>query len=189
MLTCQTTRRVNIRRWGKNRQLVLACRQKVIVVINVDVSQVIDRPASDVFRFVSDFENHPNWEAHFLGVKRITPGPIGVGTRFECLLKMPGRRAETFFEIVSFDPDRSFAYEADRTGPVKPMGSFSFEPVGDGSATRVHSMPAPEVHGVMKILEPLMALYIARQNRHHLAQLKEILEKQNRMERPSVAAG
>ena len=51
-----------------------------------------------------------------------------------------------------------------------------FESVGGG--TRVTSLPRPEMTGVFKLLEPLMARYIRQNNAEHLANLKRVLESQ-----------
>jgi len=42
-------------------------------MINVEVSTVINRPVTDVFAFVSNFENHPRWEMNFqkVGVAKL----------------------------------------------------------------------------------------------------------------------
>jgi uncharacterized membrane protein len=61
-----------------------------IEVINVEVSTVINRPIEGVFAFVANFENHPKWEMNFLKVKLLTSTSTGVGTTYQCELKLPG---------------------------------------------------------------------------------------------------
>ncbi len=38
----------------------------------------IDRPAAEVFEFVADQTNAPQWQHGLHEVRRLTPGPIGV---------------------------------------------------------------------------------------------------------------
>jgi uncharacterized membrane protein len=59
-------------------------------MIDVEVSKVINRPVSDVFAFVANFENYPKWEMNFKNVKLLTSTPTGVGTTYRCELKLPG---------------------------------------------------------------------------------------------------
>lgn len=50
-------------------------------MITVEKSIVIGRSAEDVFAYVSDQTNAPRWQRGVLEVRRVTEGPIGVGTR------------------------------------------------------------------------------------------------------------
>lgn len=143
-------------------------------MINVAVSIVINRPISDVFAFVANFENHPKWETDFQEVKRISSKPGGVGTTYQCVLKFPGQTATSKFEITEYMLDQKIAYEGEVAGPAKPKGSFVFESVGDG--TKVTALPRPEFRGLFRLLEPMIAGYIRKNNVTHLNNLKGLLE-------------
>src|SRR4030095_9032728 len=114
-------------------------------MINVEESIVINRPIEEVFVFVANFENHPKWESNFQKVKLLTSTPSGVGTTYQCELKLPGQTATSKFEITEYEINKKIAFEAEATGPAKPNGSFLFEPVADG--TRVTLVPRPEFRG------------------------------------------
>ena len=143
-------------------------------MINVEVSTVINRPVTDVFAFVANFENHPKWETDFQEVKQLTARPGGIGTTYKCLLKFPGQTATSKFEITEYKLNQKIAYEGEPAGPAKPKGSFLFESVTDG--TKVTSLPRPEFRGLFKLLEPMMAGYIRKNNVAHLSALKQLLE-------------
>ena len=145
-------------------------------MINVEVSTIINRPLADVFAFASNFENNPKWETNFQGVKRTSSAPIGVGTTYQCVLKVPGQRVDSRFVVTEFEPNRKIAFEGDKPANAKPKGSMLFESVEGG--TRVTSLPRPVMTGVFKLLEPLMARYIRQNNAEHLASLKRVLESQ-----------
>jgi hypothetical protein len=51
-----------------------------VLVIDVVTHLDVDRPAGDVFAFVSDQLNAPRWQRGLHEVRRTTDGPIGVGT-------------------------------------------------------------------------------------------------------------
>lgn len=143
-------------------------------MISVEVSTVINRPVSEVFAFVANFENHPKWETDFLEVKQLTSAPSGVGTTYQCLLKLPGQTAASKFEITEYTPNQKIAYAGEPAGPAKPKGGFLFESVSGG--TKVTSLPRPEFRGLFRLLEPMMAGYIQKNNVAHLSTLKRLLE-------------
>ena len=143
-------------------------------MINVQVSTVINRPATEVFAFVANFENHPKWETDFQEVKRLKSTPDGVGTTYECLLKFPGQTATSKFEITDYVLNQKIAYEGEVAGPAKPKGSFLFESVNGG--TKITSLPRPEFRGLFRLLEPMIAGYIRNNNVAHLNNLKRLLE-------------
>ena len=143
-------------------------------MINVEVSTVINRPVADVFAFVANFENHPKWETDFQEVKQLTPTPGGVGTTYQCLLKFPGQTATSKFEITEYAVNQKITYEGEAAGPAKPKGSFLFESVAGG--TKITSLPQPEFRGLFRLLEPMMAGYIRKNNVAHLSNLKRLLE-------------
>jgi uncharacterized protein YndB with AHSA1/START domain len=145
-------------------------------MINIEVSTVINRPIADVFAFVANFENHPKWESNFREVKRLSSDPDGVGTTYQCVLRVPGQRVVSTFEITEYVRDRKIAFRGDQPAQAKPVGSITFEPVTSG--TKVTLFPRPELGGIFKLLEPLMAGYIKRSNLAHLRTLKQLLEGQ-----------
>ena len=143
-------------------------------MINVEASTVINRPVPDVFAFVANFENHPKWEMNFQKVKLLTSTPSGVGTTYQCELKLPGQSATSKFEITEYEANKKIAFEGEAAGPAKPKGSFLFEQVAGG--TKLTLLPRPEFRGLFRLLEPMMAGYIRKQNEDHLNKLKKLLE-------------
>lgn len=143
-------------------------------MLNIEASTIINRPVADVFAFMSNFENNPKWEKNFVEARRLSADPIGVGTAFQCVLQVPGQRSESRFEITAYEPNRKIGFRADRPAQAKPAGSILFESVGDG--TKVTVLPRPEMSGFFRLMEPLMAGYIKKQNETHLNNLKQLLE-------------
>jgi uncharacterized membrane protein len=143
-------------------------------MINIETSAVIRHPIEDVFAFVANFENHPQWEMNFQKVKLLVSTPTGVGTTYQCELKLPGQSASSKFEITEYEINRKIAFVGEAAGPAKPKGSFLFESVPGG--TKLTLLPRPEFQGLFKLLEPLMAGYVRKQNQEHLDNLKRLLE-------------
>ena len=66
-------------------------------MIKNEVSLIIQRPVHEVFDYISDLENACQLQPGLLDVRRITEGPLGVGTRFQSVRKFMGRRLEFWF--------------------------------------------------------------------------------------------
>ena len=75
-------------------------------MVDVEATTVINRPVEAVFAFVADFQNHPRWESNFVEVRRVSPGPIGFGTIYQCRLRVPGQRVTSRIEITEFTPNQ-----------------------------------------------------------------------------------
>ena len=63
----------------------------------------ITRPVEEVFTYLADAENLPQWNYAIEQTRKISPGPVGVGTVYRQTRTLPGRSQEDF-EIVVFQP-------------------------------------------------------------------------------------
>jgi hypothetical protein len=68
----------------------------------------IERSPHDVFVFVSDMENVPKWNYAIVETRRISDGPVRVGTTYRQVRSLPSRSEETL-QVIELDPDRRFA--------------------------------------------------------------------------------
>ena len=107
--------------------------------VQVQVSQVIDRPVADVFHFLADehVRNHPRWDPD-MELEQISEGPIMVGTRIRRRNRRSGTPVEGSMEVVEFEPNRAFGTLI-HDGPVEMHGRTTFEAVNDGQ-TRITVM-------------------------------------------------
>jgi hypothetical protein len=63
--------------------------------MRVEESIEINRPLEEVFDYVSEVGNFPEWSAHTLEVRKDTAGPPQHSDRFTLAIKSVGRRFET----------------------------------------------------------------------------------------------
>ena len=98
--------------------------------MRVEVSQVIDRPVADVFRFyaVDHVRNHPRWDPD-MELEQVSDGPIGVGTVIRRRNSHGGTPVEGTMEVVEFEPDRAFGVVI-HDGPVETHGRVTFDAEG-----------------------------------------------------------
>ena len=102
--------------------------------MKLDVSESIERPPADVFRFVATdhVQNHPRWDPQMSLVQE-TPGPIGVGTRIRRSRAGGEVPLEGEMEITEFDPDRTIGGVI-RDGPMELRSWMTVEPEGEAAS-------------------------------------------------------
>jgi hypothetical protein len=66
---------------------------------------MIARPIEDVFAFLSDLENIPKWNYAIVETRKVSKGPVGVGTTYQQVRSVPSRSEERL-EITTYDPPR-----------------------------------------------------------------------------------
>jgi len=93
-------------------------------VIDVETRVEIARPVQDVFAFVADQTNAPQWQTDLHEVRRLTDGPIGVGSEHEVVRAFAGRRIASRNRFVAFEPGRYVKFE------IPSGGSQAQRPIG-----------------------------------------------------------
>jgi uncharacterized protein YndB with AHSA1/START domain len=143
-------------------------------MISVEKSIVIDRPAKDVFAYVTDQTNAPRWQRGLVEVRRTTDGPIGVGTRHTFVRTLMGRRMDGSNEYTRYEPNNLVAFKATSGGwPLQ--ASYAVEPARRDRArltSRIEMRPS----GLLRLAEPLMAAGLRRDMEANLGALKSLLE-------------
>ncbi len=134
----------------------------------------IDRPPEEVFSYVTDPENLPEWSNLVLEVRRETEGEPREGDRFTTAAKFLGRRFETPFEVSAHEPHRRHS-DTSRGGPFEQVYTYSFEETGEGG-TRLTYVAEGEPGGFFRLAGPLLERAGRRQFRADLQSLKDMLE-------------
>lgn len=137
---------------------------------------MIARPPQDVFDFVANAENEPRYNPHMRLAKKVTDGPIGVGTSFR--QEITGRRKiyPMTTEFTEFDRPGRIAEVSTWTGGTS-RGEVTFEPV-NGSTLMRWSWDV-QAHGVLSFLGPVVASIGRRQERRIWNGLKHLLEAES----------
>ena len=91
----------------------------------------IRRPAPEVFDYVSDGLNGPNWRSGVLDVA--LQSGSGANAVYRQGVRGPGgRRIAADYAITAWEPGRRLAFQA-IAGPVRPAGAYTFEADGEGT--------------------------------------------------------
>lgn len=91
---------------------------------------VIAAPVEMVFDFVADEENEPRYNLRMLQAKKVTPGPIGVGTRYQAVMRAPRGGAPLTIEFTRFERPGLLASHT-RTAQMDIDDTLTFSPEGD----------------------------------------------------------
>jgi uncharacterized membrane protein len=112
-------------------------------MIVVEESIVIGHTAEDVFAYVTDFRHSPEWQDTALEIRKVTDGPVRVGTRFEGIRKVMGRNMEVAVEFVAYEPS-SHARWTVTGGPMSGEASYRLEssPEGTKVTNRIELRPS-----------------------------------------------
>src|SRR5262245_9051495 len=65
----------------------------------INLSQVIDRPAHEVFRVIADVAKLAEWNPTIKSARKLSDGPVGEGTRFEMVLDGLGAVPHTLEDV------------------------------------------------------------------------------------------
>jgi uncharacterized membrane protein len=145
-------------------------------VMRVEESIIIDRPAEEVFGFLSVRTNDPVWMASVTESEWLDPAePMGVGRRGRMVMQAMGRR-EFLDEVTEYEPGRRIAHRS-VAGPMVFHTACLTEPARSGCRASVLYEPERLPGGVVgRLTTPLTARIVRRTFRADLARLKELLE-------------
>jgi len=143
-------------------------------MINLDFGTLIDRPVKDVFVFVANPNNMSKWNSVVLSLEQVTPGEVGVGTKFKSTGELMGRRIEGEMQITAYEPDTKCGFQVN-AGPMQVNMMLTFKTVGTGTKISLNAQGNPA--GFFKIAEGMLAGRVKGMMEENLARLKSVLEK------------
>lgn len=93
---------------------------------------VIRRSPAEVFAYLADFENIPIWNYAITATRKVTPGPVAVGTTYRQTRSIP-RVAEETFAVTALDPDGGIVAVTGDLGPFTGTLTYRLTPVPTGT--------------------------------------------------------
>lgn len=146
--------------------------------MKLETEVAISRPIGEVFEYWADLERASEWAAPVIARRKLTDGPVAVGTRFHAVDQFPGRRLEFDLEITEFEPNRLMAAKW-----FKPMeGGWEARFSEADGRTQLSMRAEMSPVGLMKLLSPLMGPWAKRQMQRDLQAFKDLLESTSRSE-------
>jgi uncharacterized protein YndB with AHSA1/START domain len=133
----------------------------------------IDSPVEEVFEYIANPRNFPNWNSAVQAVS-VRSGEVEPGSTYLMERDLPGGRAQNELEIVDREPPTAFTIRT-TSGPTPFVYRYRFEP--DRGATLVHLAASVELSGIAGALGPLASRVVKRGVDANFATLKQILEE------------
>ena len=142
-------------------------------MISIESSEWIGRPTEEVFAFVSDIRNDPQWHTDVREAEYEAPGPLATGTAFRAKFKPFMGLSEGTGTITAYEPPRRVVL-TERMGKFEPVLTLTVEP--DGGGSRITRRLDMEPHGMLRIMAPFTGGMMRRRNEGFLSNLKRVLE-------------
>lgn len=133
----------------------------------------INRPVEEVFAYVCDLQNGTEWQNGLVEARRISKGPLGIGTQYTGVRKFLGRRMESVIQYTTYEPNKKIAFKS-ISGSSPFEQSFLFESTAEG--TRLTTRLDLQTPGLMGLAEPLIASGLRREMDANFGTLKDMLE-------------
>jgi len=132
----------------------------------------INRRPAEVFAFLAHFDNVPQWNYAISETRKITGGPVDVGSRYRQTRTVPTRSEETF-EVTEFEPDHRLSIRG-ALGPFQGEITYLLEPAGN--ATTLTNTMDLQASGPLRLVAPLAASRVKSAVATNLDTLRQILE-------------
>jgi uncharacterized membrane protein len=143
--------------------------------ITIKQSVVIHLPAEEVFAYLSEVENLPDWSGPMIAIRKISPGALQVGARMRSTLQLLGRWMDITFEIVEYEPDRYLTIKS-LSGTTPCLFCYQFGSLADGGTSVCLEAVIELSEGILGLSEAALSNVARRQIEHDLLTLKDVLE-------------
>ena len=134
----------------------------------------IARPAEEVFAFLADFANVPQWNYAIEQTWQTSPGPAGVGATYRQARTIP-RRSEEGFEVTDFAPPSRLAVEG-QIGPFNASSSYLLQPTAGGTRL-TNDVELEPSSALLRPFGPLAIPTVKAAVARNLGTLKQLLER------------
>jgi uncharacterized membrane protein len=140
----------------------------------IEKSVFINRPQQEIFDYVSNPVNDPQWRSGGGTTEKTSEGPTGLGTTYRATTTLLGRGIETDIEITSWDAPNGYTWKT-LNGPIPFETTLTFDPKEDG--TQLTMSGQGEIGGFFKMAEGLVGKQIEKQVDSDLKALKILMEQ------------
>jgi len=124
-------------------------------------SIVLGKPIEEVFSFLTDPDRDTGWRRpHVLASRKLTDGPLDVGTRYETVNRFLGKKETVVTEITGLEPPALISWKQVNGGTFVADGRYRLEPANGGTMFTLEL--SGEGRGLMKPFERAFARYQRR---------------------------
>jgi len=138
-----------------------------------EFSEHIARSPRDVFEVLSDPTRAVEFLDNITECRKLTDGPIGIGTRFRETRIVHGKEAGTDLLVSAYEPHSHVGISTEAEG-IKVEYHYRLAPVGGG--THLVWVCELEARGLRRMMLPVVAGIMKKEDGGHLQKLKAYLE-------------
>lgn len=138
-----------------------------------ELNEWIARPRDELFQFIANPNNAPKVVNSVIRMEQLTDGTLGVGTRYRETRLMNGKEQQTDLEIVSYEPPVHYAMRNVTQG-IETTYTYTFTPERNG--TQVRLVCKVNARGLKKLMTPLVAGILKKEDGDHLQRLRAAIE-------------
>jgi uncharacterized membrane protein len=143
-------------------------------MVEASTSIEIERPADDVFAFVSDFPNNSRWQRGQRSCRWTSDPPLRVGSTYDQHARFLGRDMVNAFRVIELEPGRRIAFTS--TSGTFPLTIIrTVEAIGP-RRSRFTEHVRGEPGGFFRIAEPLLRPLVRATIKRDFPRLKGLLE-------------
>jgi uncharacterized membrane protein len=139
----------------------------------------IDRPIAEVFAYVGDLEHIPEWNWAVTATRKVSHGPIRVGTEYTQTRSVPKPATESL-RITAFDSPEMIEIEG-TLGPFPARVSYRLDE--QDRVTTVINEVELETPGALALAAPVTSRRIRASVAENLRALKDLLEQPSSVRR------
>ncbi|MGA9290692.1 MAG: SRPBCC family protein [Anaerobacillus sp.] len=141
--------------------------------IEIKTSIIIERPPEEVFNYIADFENNPEWQSGMTHARFTSSGKLREGSTYEQVAKFLGKEIHTTFVVRQYNPYHKIQIESIKsTFPIKVTREVQVRSNGCIVSALVEGNPGT----LFSLARPLLRKIVQRSVKKDYDNLKRILE-------------
>lgn len=106
------------------------------------------------FAYMADFSHAAEWDPSVVAARREDVGPIGVGSAFDLVVRVGGRRVPLHYEVTAYEP-RRITFTA-RSATLESVDTVTV--AGRDDATEVSYDAHLHLKGLLRLADPVLTL-------------------------------
>jgi hypothetical protein len=138
-----------------------------------EFSELIEAAPGRVFEVISNPSEATKFLENITQSTQLTEGPIGVGTVFRETRLMGGKEASADLTITAYEPDTRVGISTEAEGITV---TYRYDLTPEGTGTRLTWLCELEASGLRKMMLPMVAAIMKKEDGGHLQELKTFLE-------------
>ncbi len=132
----------------------------------------VPRPLEEVFFYTSNFGHIADWDPGVAASRKITPGPIGIDTEFEVLVRVWPRTIPMNYIVRVYEPPQRVVLEG-RSDSIHALDDIRFNATAQGA--RIDYTADISLMGVLGYVEPYLQGMLDKVGKNAMRGLQTVL--------------